>query len=127
MNSRILVIVLFAAFCSHGQVSVYNQNSNEFNTGIKPTQEKKSLYDLVVLNYTDLVSIEKCKKVEIGIDLSEEIEERIQLFLAGDSGSKFPLNPFISDDLNPNTSELAIHATFAHSSTQTAKERDFFY
>jgi hypothetical protein len=127
MNSRILVIVLFAAFCSHGQVSVYNQNSNEFNTGIKPTQEKKSLYDLVVLNYTDLVSIEKCKKVEIGIDLSEEIEERIQLFLAGDSGSKFPLNPFISDDLNPNTSELAIHATFVHSSTQTVKERDFFY
>src|SRR5690606_20853570 len=61
------------------------------------------------------------------IDLEGEIEERIQLFLAGERESNYPLNPFIADDMNSNTSELSLHATFIHSTTQTKKERDFFY
>jgi len=126
MKILILISVFFCAFLSFAQLSVYPINYGESTPGVKPTNNKP-LYDISILNYTELVNIQKCKKVEFGIDLKEEINERIQLFLSGDKDSHYPLNPFISDDLDPNTSELALHATFIHTATQTKKERDFFY
>lgn len=126
MKILVLISVLFVAFLSFGQLSVYSINYIESTPGVKPTNSKP-LYDIAILNYSQLENIQKCKKVEFGIDLKEELNERIQLFLVGDKGSTYPLNPFISDDLNPNTSELALHATFTHLATQTKKERDFFY
>ncbi len=126
MKILISISFSFVLFLSFAQLSVYPTNYGEYNSGVKPINNKP-LYDISILNYSDLVYIQKCKKVEFGIDLGEEINERIQLFLAGDKGSSYPLNPFISDDLDPNTSELALHATFIHLNTETTKERDFFY
>ena len=89
---------------------------------------EKSLYDIAVMNYPDLNAIQKFKKVEFGIDLEGELEERIKEFLVpGSFPSLDPLNPFIADDMNPLTSELVVHATFIHPATWTIKERDFFY
>lgn len=121
-----LIIIFFGIFTSYGQISVYKA-TDELTTGVKPTRDNAPLYDIALLNYADLNSIEKFKKAEFGIELDSKIKERIELFLAGDLASSYLLNPFIEDDLNPNTSELAIHATFIHTATQTAKERDFFY
>ena len=89
---------------------------------------EKSLYDIAVMNYPDLNTIQKFKKVEFGIDLEGELEERIKEFLEpGSFPGLDPLNPFIADDMNPLTSELVVHATFIHPATWTIKERDFFY
>lgn len=119
----LIFVSLFGVFTSFGQISVYKGNIS--TVGVRPID--KPLYDIALLNYSHLDSIEKLKKVEFGIDLEGEIEERIQLFLAGERESNYPLNPFIADDMNSNTSELSLHATFIHSTTQTKKERDFFY
>lgn len=120
---NLIFILLFGAFTSFSQISVYK--SNVTTVGVRPID--KPLYDIALLNYSHLDSIEKLKKVEFGIDLEGEVEERIQLFLAGERESNYPLNPFIADDMNSNTSELSLHATFTHKATQTKKERDFFY
>ena len=120
MKILISISFSFVLFLSFAQLSVYPTNYGEYNSGVKPINNKP-LYDISILNYSDLVNIQKCKKVEFGIDLGEEINERIQLFLAGDKGSSYPLNPFISDDLDPNTSELALHATFIHLNTETTR------
>ncbi len=89
---------------------------------------EKALYDIAVMNYPDLNAIQKFKKVEFGIDLEGEIEERIKEFVEpGSFPGLDPLNPYIADDLNPSTSELVVHATFIHPATGTVKERDFFY
>lgn len=82
---------------------------------------QKALYDIAVLNYPDLNGIQKFKKVEFGIDLEGEIEERIKEFLEpGSFPGASPVNPFLDW-------ELKIHATFIHPATWTVKERDFFY
>lgn len=119
----LVFLFLFGGFTSFGQISVYQENISA--TGVRPID--KPLYDIALLNYSNIKSIDKLKKVEFGINLEGEIKERIQLFLAGEKDSNYPLNPFISDDMNPNTSELSIHATFIHTPSQTYKERDFFY
>lgn len=96
--------------------------------GVHLRIQEKSLYDVAVLNYPNLNAIEKLKKVEFGVDLEGEIEDRIKEFLEpGTFSGLDPLNPFIADDMDPNTSELVMHATFIHPSTWTVKERDFFY
>ncbi len=125
MKLLILLCACLIAINSSAQVSVYPSNLVETAPGVRPISDKP-LYDIAVLNYSNLDSIEKFKKLELGIDLQDEIHERIELFLAGDAGS-YPLNPFVSDDLNPSTSELALRATFTHLATNTRKERDFFY
>jgi len=126
MKLFISIAFLFAGFFSFSQLSVYSANTVVTAPGIKPNYDKP-IFDVFILNYTSVDVIQKCKKAEFGIELSEEIEERIHLFLAGDKGSTYPLNPFIADDLNPHTSELAIHATFKHEASQVTKDRDFFY
>ena len=98
------------------------------NKGVHLRIAEKSLFDVAVLNYPDLNHIQKFKKVEFGVDLEGEIEDRIKAFLANTSTpTLYHLNPFIEDDMNPNTSEISMHATFIHPSTWTVKERDFFY
>lgn len=100
------------------------------NKGVHLRTTPKALFDVAVLNYPDLNHIEKLKKVEFGVDLEGEIENRIKAFLALGSGVQptlYELNPFIADDMNSNTSEISMHATFIHPSTWTVKERDFFY
>ncbi len=98
------------------------------NKGVHLRIAEKSLFDVAVLNYPDLNHIQKFKKVEFGVDLEGEIEDRIKAFLANTATpTLYHLNPFIEDDMNPNTSEISMHATFIHPSTWTVKERDFFY
>lgn len=125
MKKLIFLLFITASFQMRAQVSVYNSAPVDVTPGVRPVRELP-IYDIAVLNYSDLKGVSKLKKVEFGINLNSEIRERIELFLAGDKGS-FPLNPFIADDLNPSTSELAIHATFIHSQSKMKKERDFFY
>jgi len=117
MKNLFLSLSVLISGTSISQVNVYRYGKPE-----------KALYNVAVLNYPDLNHIEKLKKVEFGVDLEGEIEDRIKAFLANTSTpTLYHLNPFIADDMNPNTSELAMHATFIHPATWTVKERDFFY
>ena len=75
MKILISISFSFVLFLSFAQLSVYPTNSGEYNSGVKPINNKP-LYDISILNYSDLVNIQKCKKVEFGIDLGEEINER---------------------------------------------------
>ncbi len=78
-------------------------------------------YKVAILNSSNPSTIQKYKKVEIGIDLGDGIEGRIKEFLEPGSFSGLaPLNPFLSW-------ELDIKAVFSHAASGTVKNRDFFY
>ena len=74
-----------------------------------------------ILNYADPTEIQKFKKLEIGVELGEEVNSRIKEFLEpGSFEGLAPLNPFLDW-------ELDVEATFTHAVTNTVKKRDFFY
>ena len=119
MKRAILLLIAFGfSFLS---------NSHEFFI-VDSIPAEKPLYETAVLNYTNLDHIQKLKKVEFGVNLKGEVEKRIREFTKPGSfrGIK-PLNPFISDDFNPITSELTMFATFKHKATGIQKDRNFFY
>ncbi len=74
-----------------------------------------------ILNYSNPSTIEKYKKLEIGVALDEQLKSRIKEFLEPGSFSGLsPLNPFLDW-------ELDVQATFKHAATNTLRKRDFFY
>jgi hypothetical protein len=83
--------------------------------------EDEPVYDIAVMNYTNLENVLKFKKVEFGIDLQGELENRIKEYLVpGTSPGSIPINPFLEWD-------LAIKAEFQHAQTSAIRKRDFFY
>ncbi|MCH2228975.1 MAG: hypothetical protein MK105_01430 [Crocinitomicaceae bacterium] len=113
MKLLVLAIILLLSFFSVSQKSVYSDTSNPE-------------YDIAIMNYSDLNQIEKFKKVEFGIDLSNvaiplDIESRIERFLRNPKdSSKHAMNPFLEW-------ELDIVAIFEHKRTGEVKRRSFFY
>ena len=79
------------------------------------------LYDVAVLNYTDLNSVLRYKKVEFGVELQGELLNRINEFISpGSTGSTQPINPFIEW-------EFDINIKFTHIATGIVKWADAFY
>ena len=88
---------------------------------IKPERDDSVEYPVEILNYTDNEVIQKFKKVELGIILSDEIHQRILGFVEPVIyPNKNPINPFLDW-------EIDIDIEFKHSETGYVKSRDFFY
>lgn len=78
------------------------------------------LKDVVCFSHTDLNNVEALKKFEIGINLPNEIEQRIQEFIYYGDSSINGINPYLEWELNAE-------ATFVHKSTGYTKKIDGFY
>lgn len=87
----------------------------------KPERDDTNEFKVEILNYQSDKSIQKFKKLEIGIVLNEEIHQRILGFIEPDIfPHKNPINPFLDW-------ELDIDVVFEHPASGYIKSRDFFY
>lgn len=120
------------------QVSVFDQNSHPKNRWtlknvylIEETDTSEiqanypkinSTLNVAVMNYSDLMSVLRYKKLEFGIELPLEISARISQFLnqSGVLDSGDELNPFLEWDID-------LEATFYHVETGIIKKIDGFY
>lgn len=72
----------------------------------------KADFEVVSMNYTDLTQVLKLKKFELGITLPNDIQEKVDQFMAGNTNPDLILNPYMDWDLrvyveyaHPNISE----------------------
>lgn len=99
-------------------VGNFNGNSHQW---LKINEEPR--FDVVLLNdnYSDLNSVLKFKKLELGINITGDLLERINNFINPGSPSNLDaLNPFLEKDLD-------IGFKFTHVATGTVKLMDAFY
>lgn len=80
--------------------------------------EDQSLFDVVVMDYTDLNGILKYEKLELGIELPPSLKAQIDSFLTGGLGAK--INPYLDW-------EIKVFAEFTHSSVSGSYWVDGFY
>ena len=122
----------------NGQVNVFKSNAQSKNplsvknkyltkefdsiSSFVSYPKADSLLNVVVINYTDLKSVLRYKKLEFGVQLPMELSERINHFLdeSGVLDSDGYLNPFLEWDID-------VEATFHHAVSGTIKKIDGFY
>lgn len=91
------------------------------HTQIKPDRDISQEFPIEILNYNSEESIEKFKKLELGIILSDELQQRILGFVEPEIyPHNQPINPFLDW-------ELDIDVAFEHPASGFAKSRDFFF
>jgi len=101
-----------------------NFHTGNFNTTSRLwlNINNKGNYDVLVMNYPDLNSVYKNKKLELGLKLDKALKKRINAFIYPNqfpSGAT-PLNPFLEW-------ELDIEFTFTHTSGLERKVDAFYY
>ena len=116
------------------QVSVFNEavyfknkgevqqkiNKPDSNLRISNYPIIKSIVDVAAMNYSDIDSVLRYKKLEFGIELPSDLITRINQFLHQKGDYSDELNPFLEWNID-------VEATFYHPETGTIKNVDGFY
>lgn len=76
-------------------------------------------FDVAVMNYPDLLTIQKLEKFELGVALPTDIAAKVRNFVLKVPNTQ-QINPFLDW-------ELDVEATFTHVATGTIKKVDGFY
>lgn len=79
-----------------------------------------SNFDVVVMNYDDLHNVLRYKKLELGIPLPQDIQDRIMMFVNKEGAENHRLNPFVDWDLD-------VSATFYHPASGSYESVNGFY
>ena len=97
-----------------------NFKAGNFNTaGGFQLKIAKSIFDVVYFDYSDLDNVLRYEKLELGVELPDQIEEAIQKFIVNENDPD-AVNPFLEW-------ELKVQATFTHVSGTQKKVDGFYY
>lgn len=118
MNSlRLIILNCIIMFVSNGAMS--QQPKNVYS--MEDTEKFDISHGVVVMNYEYLHEIQRYKKLELGIELQDDIAKRIEQFVRPDYNSRInSLNPFLEWDIK-------ITATFTDQNGNKKTRDAFFY
>lgn len=95
----------------------FTSTSAEMKLSITP----KSDFDVVVMNYPNLMNVLKLEKFELGVSLPTNILTKVNNFVT-------KANVALTEKINPFLDwELDVEATFTHTTSGTVKKIDAFY